>query len=162
MFDAKKLFDLGIAFLNAGDVNFHESAIKCRSDYQNVAGVVNLAFACELFIKCLLNTVGVEARGHKLENLWLQYKNACRNGASEIELAVMNCLVTDFTFEKMLHDDSNVFYNYRYVYDPERSAEIRDNPLRPQFLRMFAFVLYRSLHEKLKSPESMQSGDATI
>lgn len=149
MFDSKEMFDLGFAFLNAGEVNFHEGAIKYRSDYQNVAGVVNLAFACELFIKCLLNMAGAEARGHKIEDLWLEYKNLCGDVAAEIESAVMNQLITDFTFEEMLHNDSNVFYNYRYLYDPERLAEIRDNPLRPQFLRVFSLGLYRTLHEKL-------------
>lgn len=149
MVDSKEMFNLGFAFLNAGEVNFHEGAFKHRSDYQNVAGVVNLAFACELFIKCLLNMAGVEARGHKIEDLWSEYKNASGNDASMIEKSVMNQLVTDFTFEELLHNDSNVFYNYRYFYDPERLAEIRNNPLRPQFLRVFSFELCRRLHEKL-------------
>ena len=149
MFDSKEMFDLGFAFLNAGEINFREGAIEHRSDYQNVAGVVNLAFACELFIKCLLNVATVEVRGHNLEDLWLECKNVCGDEASEIESAVMNCLSTDFTFGEMLHNDSNVFYNYRYLYDPERLAEICDNPLRPQFLRVFAFELYRSLHKKM-------------
>lgn len=92
---------------------------------------------------------GAEARGHKIEDLWLEYKNLCGDVAAEIESAVMNQLITDFTFEEMLHNDSNVFYNYRYLYDPERLAEIRDNPLRPQFLRVFSLGLYRTLHEKL-------------
>ena len=149
MFDSKEMFSLGFAFLNAGEVNFHEGAFKHRSDYQNVAGVVNLAFACELFIKCLLNMAGVEARGHKIEDLWSEYKNASGNDASMIEISVMNQLVTDFTFEEMLHNDSNVFYNYRYFYDPERLAEIRDNPLRPHFLRIMAMELYVFLYNKL-------------
>ena len=150
MFDSKEMFDLGFAFLNAGEVNFHEGAIKHRSDYQNVAGVVNLAFACELFIKCLLNMAGTEVRVHKIEELWLEYKNTSGNDASTIETSVMNRIVTDFTFDEMLHNDSNVFYNYRYLYDLERLAEIRDNPLRPQFLRVLSLALYRILHEKLK------------
>lgn len=149
MFNSKEMFDLGFAFLNAGEVNFHEGAIKHRSDYQNVAGIVNLAFACELFIKCLLNMDGVEAHGHKIEELWLEYRYTSRNNASLIETSVMNQLVTDFTFEEMLHNNSNVFYNYRYFYDPERLAEIRDNPLRPQFLRIMAMELYAYLCNKM-------------
>ena len=149
MFDSREMLDLGFAFLNAGEVNFHEGAIKNRSGYQNVAGIVNLALACELFIKCLLNVAGVEARGHKIEDLWREYKNVCGDEASEIELAVMNCLVTDFTFEEMLHNDSNVFYNYRYLYDPARMAEIRDNPLKPQFLRNMTKELNAFLYNKL-------------
>lgn len=149
MFDSKEMFDLGFAFLNVGEVSFHEGAIKHRSDFQNVAGVVNLAFACELFLKCLLNMAGMKAYGHKLEELWLKFKDVCGDEASEIESVVMNQLVTDFSFEDMLHNDSNIFNNYRYLYDPERLAEIRDNPLRLQFLRIMATELYGYLCNKL-------------
>ena len=149
MFDSKEMLDLGRAFMNAGEVNFHEGAIKHRSIYQNVAGVVNLAFACELFIKCLLNLNGVETSGHKLDELWVKFKNMCGDEASDIETSVMNILVTDLTFDEMLHNDSNVFYNYRYLYDPERLTEIRNNPLRPQFLRVFASTLLQSLNKIL-------------
>ena len=145
MFDSKEMFDLGVAFLNAGEANFYEGAIKHRSKYQNVAGVVNLALACELFIKCLLNLSNKELRGHKLDELWEEYKGICANDAATIESGVMQRLVTDFTFEDMLCNDSNVFYNYRYLYDPVRMNEIRNNPLRPQFLRMFTNELYNHL-----------------
>ena len=145
MFDSKEMFDLGLAFLNAGEVNFHEGVIKHRSRFQNVAGFVNLALACELFIKCLLNMSGKASRGHKLDKLWKEYKGICENDADVIESAVMHQLVTDYTFEEMLCDDSNIFYNYRYLYDPARLNEIRNSPLRPQFLRVFAFELYNQL-----------------
>ena len=152
MFDSKKMFDLGFAFLNAGEANFQEGAIRHRSDYQNVAGVVNLAFACELFLKCLLNMAGLETRGykheHKIEALWSKYKNTSGNDASQIETSVMNQLVTDFTFEEMLHNDSNVFYNYRYFYEPDHLSAIKNNPLRPQFLRILAKELYDSLYNR--------------
>lgn len=69
MFDSKEMFDLGFAFLNAEDVNFREGKIKNRSKYQNAAGVVNLAFACELFMKCLLNIAGKQSHTHKIEEL---------------------------------------------------------------------------------------------
>ena len=149
MFDSKEIFDLGFAFLNVGEVSFHEGVIKQRSDYQNVAGVVNLAFACELFIKCMLNMAGMQTHGHDIEELWLKYKNAYGDTASEIESAVMNQLVTNLTFEEMLHNDSNVYYNYRYLYDPERLAKIRDNPLRLQFMRTMVKELYSSLRNKI-------------
>ena len=149
MFDSEEMLYLGIAFMNAGNANFREGAIEHRSAYQNVAGVVNLAFACELFIKCLLNINGVEEGGHKLDDLWAKFKNMCIDEASDIEMFVMNNLETEETFDEMLHNDSNVFYNYRYLYDPKRLTEIRDNHLRVQFLRVFAFILQQSLREKL-------------
>ena len=149
MFDSLKMLDLGFAFLNVGEVNFSEGAIKNRSKYQNVAGIVNLAFACELFIKCLLNMAKKESKGHKIDDLWKEYKSLCTKKAAEIESLVMNQLDTDFSFEDMLHDDSNIFYNYRYLYEPDRLAEIRCNPARVQFLKMLTRVLYVYLRNEL-------------
>ena len=98
---------------------------------------------------------GIEHKGHKIEKLWNEYKTVCENEASEIEASVMSRLVADFTFGEMLHNDSDVFYNYRYLYDPERLAEIRNNPLKPQFLRVFVFAIYQSLNEKLICPDGI-------
>ena len=148
MFDSQEMYKLGFAFLNAGEVNFHEGVIKNRSKYQNIAGIVNLAFSCELFIKCLLNMAGKEVKGHKIETLWQEYKELRGEKASGIETSVMNRLNTDFSFEEMLHNDSNVFYNYRYFYDPNCLAEIISNPLRPQFLRILANELCCTLSKE--------------
>ena len=127
---------------------FHEGAIKNRSKYQNVAGVVNLAFACELFLKCLLNLEGSTTLGHKLRDLWSVYNRISPDDALVIKNAVMHSMVADLSFEEMLQDDSNVFYNYRYLYDPGRIDEINDNPLRPQFLRVFCCTLCTYVKEK--------------
>lgn len=141
MYDSKTMFELGCAFLNCGKVNFYEGAITTRSKFQNVAGLVNLAFACELFLKCLLNLVGATPSGHKLKDLWNEYDRLSPDDTLAIKNTVMKSLVADFSFEEMLEDDSNVFYNYRYLYDQRRIAEINNNPLRPQFLRAFCFTL---------------------
>ena len=149
MFDSNKMLNLGFAFLNAGEANFHEGAIKQRSVYQNVAGVVNLAFACELFMKCLLNMNETEMRVHRLADLWHKYKVICGDKASEIETAVMKRLDTGFTFEEMIQDDDNVFDDYRYFFEPEHLNEITNKTLRPQFLRVLAHVLYIYLDNEL-------------
>ena len=152
MYESKTMFELGCAFLNSGEVNFYEGAITTRSKLQNVAGVVNLAFACELFLKCLLNIEGKTPSGHKLEDLWNSYDSISHDNASAIKNTVMKSLVTDFIFEEMLEDDSNVFYNYRYLYEPRRIDEINDNPLKSQFLRVFCFTLYACAKEKTLAP----------
>ena len=149
MYDSKKMLELGFAFMNAGEVNFCEGAIKSRSKYQNVAGVVNLAFACELYMKCLLNMDEEKCRDHKLTDLWGEYKKMHGDEAAKIESAVKDRLATNLTFDEMLHNDSNVFYNYRYLYEEERLGEIMDNPLRPQFLRFMAIELYNFLCIKI-------------
>jgi hypothetical protein len=118
------MFDLGFAFYNTGEVNFLEGAINNRSKYQNIAGIVNLAFACELFIKCLLNMAGSKMKSHNIEDLWREYKGILDNKASEIESSVMEKLSTELSFEDMLHSDRSIFNNYRYLYEAERLAEI--------------------------------------
>lgn len=149
MFDSNKMLNLGLAFLNAGEVNFHEGAIKQRSVYQNVAGVVNLVFACELFMKCLLNMNETEMRVHRLKDLWHKYKGICGDKASEIESAVIKMLDTSFTFEEMLQDNDNAFDDYRYFFEPGHLNEITNKPLQPQFLRVLAHVLYIYLGNEL-------------
>lgn len=151
MFDSNKMFDLGVAFQEAGEINFRSGAIKKASKCKNVAGVVNLAFACELFIKCLLNMEGENPQGHELRDLWAQFKSKNEDEASEIELSVMNTLVTNFTFEEMLNNDSNVFATFRYLYEPENIEKIHDKPLRPQFLRVLSHTLHLFLYRRLRS-----------
>ena len=51
--DSSVIYELGCAFLNAGKVNFLENVLDDRSKYQTVAGVANIIFSCELFLKCL-------------------------------------------------------------------------------------------------------------
>ena len=158
MFDSKEMFNLGYAFLNAGEVNFIEGRIKNRSEYQNLAGIVNVAFACELFIKCLHNTEEVQSKGHDIAELWKKYKDINGNIATEIESAVMSRLVTDMSFDDMLHNDSNVFCNFRYIYETQKLEAVRKSPLRPQFLKTFAYELAGHLqnHQLLQDREHLQ------
>ena len=69
--------------------------------------------------------------------------------ANMIKNSVMDHLVTDLSFDKLLQADSNVFINYRYFYEPENLKEISNNPVRPQFLRVFCFMLCAYAKEKL-------------
>lgn len=62
-YDSNKMLELGHAFLNAGEACFREGSTLLPSPYQNVAGLVNYAFACELFMKCLLMTIVISSRG---------------------------------------------------------------------------------------------------
>lgn len=61
----------------------------------------------------------------------------------------MNQIVTDMSFEDMLHDDSDVFYNYRYFYEPDVMKEIGNSPARVQFLRVLAMKLCAFLNNRL-------------
>ena len=149
MFDAKEIYELGSAFLNSGEASFFEGNLAYINIYQKIAGVMNLTFACELYIRCLLNMAGSEPLVDKMDGLWWEYKSVRSDDAAKIEASVMDRLHTHFTFDEMLRDNSNAFYIYRYTFDPNQLAEIRKKPLRAKFLRVFAFDLYRILRERL-------------
>ena len=149
MYDSKTMFELGYAFMNAGEANFREGVFENRSKYQNIAGVVNLAFACELFLKCLLNVEEEPfEKKHALSELWKMYADSCIDKAKELKNSVMAQIITDMSFEELLQSDSNVFYNYRYFYELDKIEEIRRNPVRPQFLRVLCFTLCGYAKEK--------------
>ena len=149
MYDSTEMYELGNAFLNVADTCFVEGKIKNRSEYQNVAGVVNLAFAAEIYLKCLLNINGKQIRGHKLFELWNEFKNINSQEAKDIENAVLDQIVTDFSFDDMLKNNSDAFYNYRYFYDPDCLSDIKSNPLRLNFLRFFTIILQQGLKVRL-------------
>lgn len=136
------MYDLAKAFMNTGEINFIEGKIKNRSKYQNVAGFVNLAFACELFLKLLLCNDSYNQRKHELVDLWDVLNPNHTDIAKEIKDGVMKSLVSDMTFDQMLQNDNNVFKDYRYLYEPGKAEIIKNNPLKPQFLRCFCFQLH--------------------
>ena len=162
VYNSGEMFSLGCAFMYSGDANLHGNAIKPKSRHQHVVGVVNLAFACELFMKCMINMsdeLDKPLKEHKLNELWKRYKSKCEADAAVIEKTVKNQIDTEFTFEEMLRDDSNVFYNYRYPFEPDRLTEIRANPLRPQFLIILSRTLYQYISCKLNTDGSSNTRD---
>ena len=76
------------------------------------------------------------------------YADSCKDKAKELKNSVMSHIITDLSFEELLQADSNVFYNYRYFYEPDKIEEIRRNPVRPPFLRVFCFTLCAYAKEK--------------
>lgn len=149
-FNKTDMFDLACAFENAGEINFVEGKIKNRSRYQNVAGFVNIAFACELFLKTLLVGIAYDNHKHRLTDLWELLVANHQDIADGVRIGVMSDLSSDMSFEKMLSDDSNVFYNFRYFYEPDRMEDIRNNPLRPQFLRWLCIHLRRACYQAIQ------------
>ncbi len=147
----KDMFDLACAFVNTGEINFVEGKITNRSRYQNAAGFVNLAFACEVFLKLLLINVQYDNKKHQLVELWKVLEENYLSIAKDIKTGIMNDLSSDMTFEEMLADDSNVFYNFRYLYESDRIAEIRSNPLRPQFLRWLSIHLRDKCYQQYRN-----------
>ena len=145
MFDSKEMFGLGLAFMNAGEANFREDVIKDRSEYQNAAGVVNIAFACELFLKCLLNMAGTEVRGHEIEDLWQEYKKLC---GDEADLSPLIGYRLSYTVK-----EEQSSYNKAFV-------ECNDNDNRGEltmFVEMFLNILTESMRNLVLSLEKRKT-----
>lgn len=123
------MYDLACAFKIAAEVNFVEGKIANRSRLQNVSGFVNLAFACELFLKLLLVGIPYDNKKHKLDELWKVLDSYYHDIAEAIKTDVESTVSSKMTFEEMLEDDSDVFYNFRYFFEPEIMKRIQKNPL---------------------------------
>ena len=74
--DAKRMFKHACAFADCAVVCFKDkNNLIVRTQWYSTPGIVNSAFACEVFIKALLVYHGmtldqIKPIGHRLENLW--------------------------------------------------------------------------------------------
>lgn len=96
-----------------------------------VPGTVNIAFACELYLKAILRESGNKTKLHNLEKLYVKLPDEIKN---EIE---KNFNGDDFL--KELKGICNAFVDWRYVYEKE-TIEINF-----AFLYKFAKVLSEML-----------------
>jgi len=114
--------------------------IEYRTQSNSVAGIVNAAFACEVFIKTLLVFQGVpleEIKGHELKKLWNKFKEKDLETALSVEQIMREAFNSkdENVFNKLLFNISNAFEYYRYIYEKERSE------INPQYLRFFRIAL---------------------
>ena len=78
------------------------------------------AFACELFLKCLLIYSGFGFDNiHKLEDLWNDYKLIAEPEANQIEESIEAYFSNSNgpVFYRMLKEASNAFSDWRYSYE---------------------------------------------
>lgn len=140
-FDAIRMFRHACAFVDCAifcETEKHSILVTKMS--HTVAGIVNSAFACEVFIKSLLVHGGKtikDIRGHNLQQLWEWYKDLDSNGAMVVKQRVESIFQAKNkkTFDDALNNISNAFEEWRYIYE-KRHATIHIN-----FLRIFRQVL---------------------
>lgn len=123
------------------------STIRYRTASHAVAGMVNSALACEVFIKSMLVWHGFSQTDfddkHGLVSLWGMYKNQDEETAKSIEQRIKETFLSknERMFTKGLENISNTFVKLRYVYEKEK-MEIDTN-----FLRCFREELRRTCCE---------------
>jgi len=125
--DPQRMFKHACAFVDCAKYcQIEPNNIEYRLQSHTVAGIVNSAFACEVFLKMLLITHGVpfeELNGlHKLEELWDSLKTVDCKTASFVEQKVQEWF--DFKaenrFDEFLSDISNAFVYWRYIYEKDK------------------------------------------
>ena len=132
----------------------HNIIIESRFHSHTVAGIVNSAFACEVYIKTLLVFHGVsrkemrgkkKSNGHDLNFLWELYKKKDNDSALLIEQRIKKEFNSsnEGLFGDLLGKCSNAFNYWRYIYE-KNSGDINIH-----FLRIFRLLLRNLCCEKL-------------
>ena len=152
--DARRMFKHACAFSGCAEFCTHEPwDVEHRLPDYTVAGIVNSAFACEVFIKSLLIYQGlsieeiVDAKGrgeHKLRNLWtmLEIKDLQLADLVKQKVQKLYSHEDDKKFYEMLDNVSNAFVYWRYIY--EKSG----GKIHTQFLSLFRELLKEVCCEK--------------
>lgn len=120
--------------------------IECRFKSHTVSGIVNSAFACEVFIKTLLIIHGVTVKkmrgkkasdGHDLKKLWKLFKESNYETALQVELKMQEIFNSNnkSMFDELLDSISNAFDYWRYIYEKD------DGNININFLRFFRLLL---------------------
>ena len=140
--DPVLMFEQACAFLECAEFTESEkSRIKYRTKSHGYVDIALSAFACELFIKCLIIYLkGDYSRIHNLFDLWSKYKSLDNVRADKVERELkqwFNSSNPDM-FTDMIKDASNAFEEWRYVFDHDSSDNIMVNP---NFLRGFRIAL---------------------
>ncbi len=139
--DPKRMFEHACAFCDCATFCEVESSdIEYRMRSHTVSGIVNSAFACEVFIKTLLvihgKTLSKEDK-HNLQELWKRFKKLDDTTAVFIEERMRKWFNSDNEdlFDELLREASNAFVHWRYIY------EMEDGDLNLNFLRGFRLFL---------------------
>ncbi|EAE8422331.1 hypothetical protein A0006_13595 [Listeria monocytogenes] len=149
LLDSCRMFEHACAFVDCAKYcEIEPNNIEYRMQSHTVSGIVNSAFACEVFIKSLLVFHGMtveKLRGHNLKKLWDEFK------AEDCETA---CLVeermrgwfnseNENMFDELLDNVSDAFEYWRYIYEKQ------DGNINLNFLRGFRDLLREVCCNKL-------------
>ena len=170
LFDPRRMFEHGCAFADCAKACETEpNHIEYRTHSHTVSGIVNSAFACEIFLKTLLIFHGAPQeilrgekgkngrKGHDLSYLWEKYKEFDMETALNIEQAMQAWFNSqnEKMFDKMLSEAYNAFEHWRYIYEKD-SAKINLHFLRG-FRNILRDICCKRIHGKsweeyIKSP----------
>ena len=152
MLDSQRMFEHACAFCDCAKFcEVEPNNIEYRMHSHTVSGIVNSAFACEVFVKTLLVFHGrtiSEIKGHKLKTLWKEFKTLDNATAVLVEERMREWFNSTNTnmFAELLSEASNAFEYWRYIYEKQEGS------VNINFLRGFRLLLRdvccRQLFEK--------------
>lgn len=82
--------------------------------------IVNKSFACELYLKCILTSSQISYnKGHNLETFFQSLPD-------EIKEQILNNprFKGDNRFYEALHENSTIFYNWRYCFEDNMELQV--------------------------------------
>lgn len=112
--------------------------IEFRFKSHTVAGIVNSALSCEIFIKALLvHNEEYEIKGHKLKELWniLREKDPLLTSSLQATMQSIFNSNNEDLFIQLLDNISNAFTYWRYIYEKDSGA------INLNFLTYFRILL---------------------
>lgn len=144
------LFELGLQFF---DIGYKSIEINKTSDFKPFAGLVNLSFSCELFLKYLIEEKGEQERGHNLGKLFknidyttrvilyrlISLRHRHSNGNKDM---------SNEEIEEKIRIHSHVFEDFRYLHENPKKV-FKENKFDFNFIINLSVVL-KTYCEKTK------------
>ena len=147
------MFKHGCAFAECGKhCEIEPISNEQKAGSFTIAGIVNSAFSCEIFLKTLLVITGstTPPHGHKLSDLWNDLERQDSSLSESIRLYIQNLFPSKNTnlIDNLLAVDtiSDAFYHWRYIYEDDKKTELRMNRI---FIRSFRDILQEICCEKI-------------
>lgn len=114
-----EIFGQGEKFHRAANIIIPENWLDDENDdgYWFIPSIVNMAFACELYLKALLADGDNEMRGHNLYELF-------KNLPEKIRLKITNSVAFygDDEFMQQLEIHKYIFQDWRYFYEHKSTS----------------------------------------
>ena len=122
--DRVEMYRVGCGFSECADFCLKEERPLPQHMLCITPGVVNAAFACEVFLKLLLHDAGVEIRkSHRLEDLFNRLPD---NIQKELKMRtiVKYGRWENFFRQKYISQISDAFQEWRYIYENDWSKSV--------------------------------------
>lgn len=133
MLDSQRMFEHACAFCDCAKFcEVEPNNIEYRMRSHTVSGIVNSAFACEVFIKTLLVFHGKtisEIKGHKLKTLWKEFKMLDNATAAFVEERMrewFNSTNANMFDEKQLAGLDHIYFNIICADDRDVTIQSRN------------------------------------